>query len=82
MMIPTVHLNGTSREELVRQIERAYEHLDKAMDALAQAAPHGRDYYTQGMDAYQKAAAEHESRMARLHSVHKELEQIVEALFE
>jgi hypothetical protein len=65
-MIPTVHLNGTSREELCLQLQRADDALLAAYEALSATAPHGRDYYPQGEDAIVKATAEHRSRLRRL----------------
>ena len=45
MMVPTIHLNGTSHDELLRQILDAKEAIRKAVEALANAAPNMRDYY-------------------------------------
>ena len=53
MMVPTVHLNGTSKCELMRQVMGARIALHTAIDALQQACPNGRDYYVQGPDATQ-----------------------------
>lgn len=65
-MIPTVHLNGTSREELIRQLQQAVTALMEAHYALENAAPHGRDYYPQGEGAIQQAIAEHRERLMKL----------------
>lgn len=45
--IPTVHLNGTSKEELLQQLRVAAKAGDDFLDALNQAMPHDRDYYVQ-----------------------------------
>jgi len=76
MMIPTIHLNGTSKEELCEQIRNAGSALHDAIEALSKAAPHGRDYYPQGDDAFRKAQEEHNSRLYRLAAVQAELAQI------
>jgi hypothetical protein len=80
MMIPTVHLNGTSRKELVQQYLTAREALRRALDALFLAHPHGRDYYVQGPDALKRAEAEHRARVQKLTEVHDELGDIAEAI--
>ena len=77
-MIPTIHSNGTSLEGLREDLFKAHTKIVDALNALCQAAPHGRDYYTQGPDAYNAARREHESRLARLRSVRDELMQVWE----
>ena len=51
MPMPTVHLNGTSRDSLVKQRRDIIDALGDVETAIRQAWPHGRDYYTQGPDA-------------------------------
>jgi hypothetical protein len=72
-MIPTIHLNGTSREELIRQLRVAGEALLEARRALENTAPHGRDYYPQGKGAIQQAQTEHYERLRRIDDVYEEL---------
>ena len=50
------------------------------MEALAQAAPNGRDYYPQSADAIHEAMEDHRARMNRLQLVCMELERIGEYL--
>ncbi len=78
MILPTVHLNGTSKNELARQLLEAHEAVQKAMEALQEAAPNGRDYYVQGASAIFDAQTEHFDRLGRLNSVAKELEEIAQ----
>lgn len=73
---PTVHLNGSSKDDLVRQQRTARRALQTALDTLQQASPHGRDYYVQGPDALRKAMAAHEARIAKVQAVIKELSAI------
>lgn len=80
MMLPTVHLNGTSRAELVAQVETALLGLEVALDALQVAHPNGRDYYPQGEEAYGKAAHEHALRIERLHELKSEYEALAQHL--
>lgn len=85
LMIPTVHLNGTGREELERQLQEAANAVQVAMATLAQASPNGLDYYMQpdvdGLrPAIHVAMGQHESRMGRLRSVLDELAAIYEGV--
>jgi hypothetical protein len=72
-MIPTVHLNGTSREELCLLLDKANIALLAAYVAVSATAPHGRDYYPQGEEAFVKATAEHRSRLRRIREVQDEI---------
>jgi hypothetical protein len=79
-MVPTVHLNGTSREMLVDQLSDAAQAVHAAGRELALATPNGRDFYPQGPAAIGRALAEHNDRMLRLQSVARELEEIAQAV--
>ena len=52
---PTVHLNGTSRDSLVKQRTDIADALGDVEKAIGQAWPHGRDFYPQGPDALSAA---------------------------
>jgi hypothetical protein len=54
MQKPTIHLNGTSADSLLRDDEAAHDAVTQAISALAQVAPHGRDYYVQGAQHCQR----------------------------
>jgi hypothetical protein len=73
---PKVNLNGTRGKDLLDQVIDAGHGVSKAMDALDDAAPHGRDYLPQGQGEYPLAAKQHADRMARLKSVYDELQQV------
>jgi len=73
MKLPTLHLNGTSRERLADDYGTARTALRNALAAIEDAAPNARDYYPQGNGAFTQAQAEHASRVARLASVLSEL---------
>lgn len=77
---PTVHLNGTSREELQNQLQEAIWATENAIRKLANAAPNGRDYYPQGQNAWGRANDEHVARLGKLQSVVDDLEQIALAI--
>ncbi len=58
MITPTIHLNGTSKDEIIAQYEAANVALGAALRTLIDTAPNGRDYYTQGPDALRQAGVE------------------------
>ena len=78
MMLPTIHMNGTSREDLLRGYCDAIWTLVDAIEALARVAPNGRDYYPQGPDACATADAEHDARKRALMKVMDELQALAE----
>jgi len=78
--IPTVHLNGTNGAELRDRLLDAVIALRAAMNAMYDAAPHGRDYYVQGDGATSAAMREHADRLAIVGEVARELETICEGV--
>jgi hypothetical protein len=85
--VPSVHLNGSGREELMRQLSNAHTALEKGLNVLCKAAPHGRDYYVQDDPyvgpygpAYKEAREEFDSRVQRVASVVTELYDMMEEL--
>ena len=80
MMVPTIHLNGTSRQELLDGYVVALSAVCDALIAVGKSYPNGRDYYVQGPDATHKAMEEHRSRLERLKSVRDELNTIAEEI--
>ena len=70
---PIVHMNGTSRAELLKQYVAAYKAVGAAEDALSGTYPNGRDYYPSGPDAISAAMKEHHNRVMRLQTVKEEL---------
>lgn len=80
LTLPTIHLNGSSVDSLIEQIETAGHALMAAHGALVLAAPNARDYYVQGPDAFDKAVQEHEARLAKVKAVYKETSAIYEYL--
>lgn len=73
MMLPTIHMNGTSRNDLFDGYMVAMAAVEAAIDALVRAAPHARDYYPQGPEAPSKANDEHIARLRALNTVAREL---------
>ncbi len=73
MRKPTIHLNGTSKNDLAQGYCLANEAVRSAMNKLAESAPNARDYYPQGPGAWEKARDEHDARMEALRKVRSEL---------
>ncbi len=73
MMKPSIHLNGSSRDDLFDGYMAALAAMQTAIDAVIQTVPHGRDYYPQGDGALRQAMAEHRDRLLRLHNIAAEL---------
>ena len=80
MMKPTIHLNGTSRQELLEGYLSAIAALNRAIDEVSLTAPNGRDYYVQDGEAWRRASAEHQHRMQRLNAVREEIMEIAAAI--
>lgn len=79
-MVPTIHLNGTSKAALLDDLGEAAVAIDAAYRAVKQTAPNGRDYYPQGPLALGAALAEHEDRLRRLDAVKAEIEALMDAI--
>jgi hypothetical protein len=44
-LAPTVHINGTSKDELIAGFANQYEALTDVLRCMERYAPHARDYY-------------------------------------
>lgn len=77
MLTPTVHLNGTSHDELISLYRDALDAVNDAIQAVQKAAPHARDYYVQTSNAALQATREHLDRLAKLEHVRHELNVIL-----
>lgn len=83
VITPTVHLNGTSKDALIKGYHEALTALTAAEKALTETAPHPRDYYVQkDPSAYQRASFAHRARMLRLKETKKEILAIAELVME
>lgn len=80
MLVPTLHLNGSSADALFEQARAVAEVLRLALDAMAYATPHGRDYYPQGPDALRQATEEHRLRCNKVAEVLKEYEELAKKI--
>ena len=90
LMVPTIHLNGTSREQLIEGYLDALRALRAAEDAMGKITVHGRDYYVQNYDQYGeyvdgkpaigRALDEHRARFDKIAAVISELEEVVDGI--
>ena len=80
LAVPTLHLNGTSKERLIEPLADAYDKLEAAYQALKQAGPNGRDYYPQGDGAFAEASRQHMARLLGIDEVKASIQAIIEAI--
>ncbi len=80
MRIPTIHLNGTSKERLVSGYEKAHRALRVAGEALSEIEFNPRDYYVQGPQAWPEAVREMDERLKALAKIQNEIETILEEI--
>ena len=73
MTLPTIHLNGSSVNDLLKGYSDAHEAVSVAMEKLAACGPHGRDYYVTGQFDIDKAIMEHRVRLNKLKEVQDDL---------
>jgi hypothetical protein len=74
LAMPSVHLNGTSKESLLLGYRAAITYLNLAIEAVQNTAPHDRDYYVQKDNPIAAAIIEHAARLDKLHRVMQEIE--------
>jgi hypothetical protein len=81
LAIPTIHLNGSSKKELIDDLKDATYSLRVSKIKLSKTMPNARDFYVQKDPyAYQIAQEQHEDRLNRLESVYEELQAILNAI--
>lgn len=79
LVVPFIHYNGTSPEQLKENLLKVSQALRDAYDALKEAAPNGRDYYPEPgrMDL---ALEQHHARMRYLDTLQESIDAEVEAI--
>lgn len=80
MQIPTIHINGTSKDNLLKRIHTALTAIQKAERALTNTYPHPRDYITQPPTNINKAMAEHHQRLNYLRRIADELDKMYQEI--
>ena len=76
--LPTIHINGSSPKDLFENACEALGALRKAIQAVEETSPNGRDYYPQGDGAIAVAISEHCDRIKRIQSVIADLQTLAE----
>jgi hypothetical protein len=76
---PLIHGNGTSKDELKRNLESAFDAVAAAALVLRQCSPNGRDYYM-GNVLMTEAERQHRSRMGSLVGVMNSIETEMELI--
>ena len=84
MIFPTLHLNGTSYDDLYEQADTAYNALYEAVTALRATEPHARDYYVRrhGGSDFVTAQNEYAERFARLSIVLMDMQSLRENIMD
>jgi len=78
--VPIVHLNGTSKQELLDQRFLVLDSIHSLGDTLARAAPNGRDFYPDGPEYVEAANKQHDRRMGILKSLIEEFHEEIELI--
>lgn len=73
MMVPRVHLNGDTKDTLLRELRDAHDAVDAAIKKVQEITIHGRNYYPISQHAYTKARHEQDVRLRRLNDTLEEL---------
>ena len=77
LVAPTIHMNGTSKERLLEELNNCWSACDDAICAIRSAAPNGRDYYI-NPGSLEAALDQHLNRMKRVSDVQDELGKLIE----
>ena len=78
--VPMVHMNGTSRGELIEQYQNASVALYEALQMLNRASPNARDYYPMSPEAFDIARRQARARYERVNGALTEINYILEYL--
>lgn len=78
MIFPTVHLNGTSKQQLLDDYCDMGHALNAAMEKMIENGPNGRDYpiNRDGTCSFTQARKEHMDRIAKIHAIKEEIDAI------
>jgi hypothetical protein len=74
IVLPIIHMNGTSACDLVRVRDEAYLKIQEALESMRQVAPNGRDYYPEP-GRMVKAEEQHRRRCRVLSDLLEELDE-------
>ena len=82
IIIPAVHSNGTSREDLVAQAWGVSQAAKALVEALRAAMPNGRDYYPLGGDAAEDARDAWMARIVAADNIRSDFSSLARAIKE
>lgn len=82
LLPPTLHLNGTSFDELESQWLEVGRAANALREALRAASPNARDYYPQEPGAFEVARAAHEKLEGQAQRIYTAAAEMLEALAE
>lgn len=82
LIVPTVHLNGTSGSVLEEQLCNVLVALRAALEFANEATPNARDYYVQGEGAFEAAQNQHTRRVEQLQAVRREYAEMLDNVVE
>lgn len=77
--LPTLHMNGSGWNNLYDNYSKMTRALEKALDAMAEASPHERDYYVIP-GSFEKARDLHYLRMRNVEEVMNSITRDLQAL--
>ena len=80
--IPTIHLNGTSKDTLTVEYYTAYKAIKESINTLLDATLNGRNFYPQGSDAFYQASEERQDALSKLHQVKSYIEEMITGITE
>lgn len=78
MILPTIHINGTPKAQLLESTLEVKDAVETAWALLRSNGPNGRDYYPQGQEATNQAIQEHCARLTALEDVMRDLQAMAE----
>ena len=80
-LIPHVHMNGTSTEELANQQFKVLQATYPLMIALRNAAPHKRDFYPIfDQETFDRACKYHREQVQAVMRIHEAANSILEGI--
>ena len=81
MILPTIHIGGTSQRDLVEAMCDAKNAMDEAIEKIAKTSPNQRDYIWDN-DAYKAAQKEHNDRIVIAKNLRDQLNNLATAISE
>jgi len=80
LCVPTVHLNGTSKDDLLGQLRRGIICATALKEFLQESMPHDRDFYVQGEGLSIRARMQQKVRVLKVETIIDDLTAIYQAI--